>query len=280
MRDNFASFVPPNELQKESLIYSDGMGFEQNPSFYIERKAFNNYLVMYTISGELVCFQNGEEIAVLPGEAVLLDLHQYHRYHFREGVPSKIAWAHMNGTPIVSIAQQLQRKQQFPVKIKQPEICDRLLALFEISDLPGRDVWGQSEQCYAIWLLFLREVWSECSEDKEDIKRQKFKEEIWQVIAHNLHRDITLEELARSVSLSKYHFAHMFHKTFGMPPMQFITEERIRLAKYRLCNTTEPVNEIAEALGFSAPGYFSKVFRKECGCTPTEYRNQNREYFE
>ena len=279
MRDNFVSFLSPNELQKEVLIYSDGMGFEQNPSFFIEREGFNNYLVMYTISGELVCVQNGEEIAVLPGEAILVDLHQYHRYHFREGVPSKIAWAHMNGTPIISIVQQLQKKHPFPVKMKSQEIYDRLMALFEISDLPGWDVWRQSEQCYAIWLVFLREVWNECADEKEDSRKQKFKQTIWQVIAHNLHRDITLEELARAVSLSKYHFAHTFHETFGMPPMQFITEERIRQAKYRLCNTTEQVNEIAEALGFSESGYFSKVFKKECGCTPTEYRNQNRGYF-
>ena len=45
MRDNFVSFVSPSELQKELLIYSDGMGFEKKNSFYIERKDFNNYLV-------------------------------------------------------------------------------------------------------------------------------------------------------------------------------------------------------------------------------------------
>ena len=230
MRDNFVNFVSPNELQKELLIYSDGMGFEKKNSFYIERKDFNNYLVMYTISGELVCFQNGEEIAVLPGEAVLLDLHQFHKYHFREGVPSEIAWAHMNGTTVVSIAQQLQKKQTFPVKVKNREIYDRLTELFEVSDLPDQDVWRQSEQCYAILLLFLREVWKEDACEKEDIRRQKFKQTIWQVIARNLHRDITLDELARSVSLSKYHFARTFHESFGMPPLQFITEERIRQA--------------------------------------------------
>ena len=259
MRDNFVSFVLPNELQKEVLIYSDGMGFEKNPSFYIERKDYNNYLVIYTISGELVCVQNGEEIAVHPGEAVLLDLHQYHRYHFREGVPSKIAWAHMNGTPVIPVACQLQKKHPFPIKIKKEEIYQKLMELFEISDRPGRDILAQSECCYAIWMTFLREVRNEYAEDKEDSKKQKFKQVVWQVISHNLHRDITVEELARSVSLSKYHFARTFHENFGMPPMQFITEERIRQAKYRLGNTAEPVNEIAESLGFSASGYFSSI---------------------
>ena len=101
MRDNFVSFISPNELQKEVLIYSDGMGFEQNPGFFIERRDFNNYLVMYTISGELVCFQNGEEIAVLPGEAILMDLHQYHRFGQTIYHPLKSQW-HQNHSYIQS----------------------------------------------------------------------------------------------------------------------------------------------------------------------------------
>ena len=99
MQSNFTRFLSPNELQQELLIYSDGMGFQDLPEFHIQRNNFNNYLIMYTIYGELICFQEGHKLTVLPGEAVLLDLHKSHQYYFRENVPSRIAWAHINGTP-------------------------------------------------------------------------------------------------------------------------------------------------------------------------------------
>lgn len=89
-----------------------------------------------------------------------------------------------------------------------------------------------------------------------------------------MSKNITLEELAQKQSLSKYHFARTFKEAFGVSVMHFITEERIRQAKYRLRNTTQPILDISEDLGFSTPGYFLKVFKKFCECTPSEYRER------
>lgn len=275
MNDNFVRFFSPNVLQKESLIYSDGMGYESNPHFYIDRMSFHNYLVMYTISGELLCHQNGKKFMVHPGESILLDLHLPHRYYFQEGVPTRIAWAHINGTPASHIIQRIQKNLSLPLKINLPEIYDCLLSLFQISDQPIQDVFEHSKVCYAILLVFLKEVWNNSEGNAEDIKYNDFKKTTWQVISHNLHRNITLDELANSVSLSKYHFERMFHRAFGTSPMRFITEERIRQAKYRLLNTTEPVYQISDSLGFTTPSYFSKVFKQITGVSPSEFRENN-----
>ena len=252
MREDFVRFGFPNELQKESLIYCDGMGFEAKPSFYVDRTGFNNYLIMYTISGELLCTQNSETVKVFPGEAVLIDLHQYHRYHFAEGVPSKIAWAHMNGKSAVTIMEQIQKYQTFPMKLRNPEIYRLFLEL-----------------------LFYRVSWEKSEGNAEDVRYKEFKSKVWEKIQHEFHRNISLEELAECVSLSKYHFLRTFEKAFGVTPMQFITDERIRQAKYRLLNTRESINSISDSLGFSSAGYFTKVFKKEIGMTPSEYREKS-----
>jgi len=272
MRNDFKRFTSPNEIQKESLCYSDGLGFESAETFYINRKSFHNYLIMYTISGQLICSQNGENIAVDPGEAVLLDLHDQHQYYFTKGIPSRIAWAHINGAPAAKVMESIKKLCQLPVKLSLPDIYSKLLQLFEISDQPIQDIFLQSELCYSMLLDFFKAEWSQHTNFPKTHRLEDFRQVMWEFISHNLHRNITLAELAEEVSLSKYHFIRTFQSAFGVSPMQFVLEEKMRRAQYQLQNTTEPIYKVSESLGFSTPGYFSKVFKQTVGVSPSEYR--------
>lgn len=272
LQENFIRSVSPSELQKESLCYSDGMGFQDRPTFYINRSGFNNYLIMYTVYGRLWVHQNGEKIAVNQGESILMDLHDPHIYYFDENIPSKIAWLHLNGHPATKVITSMKKYHSLPVISSNSVIYDKLISLFEISNQPDQDVFAQSEYCYSLLMEFMREEWTHNTKTSETSAQIEFKNNVWQYISHNLHRDITLDELAASVSLSKFHFLRTFHNAFGISPMQFITEEKIRQAKYQLLNTKEPVFHISESLGFSTPSYFSKVFKHVTGFSPSDYR--------
>lgn len=273
VQDHFVRFSSPDELQTEALYYSDGMGFQDIESFYIDRTNFPNYLIMYTISGRLWCCQNEKKITVDPGESVLLDLHIHHQYYFDKGVPSRIAWAHINGTAAFKILESIQKSRTLPFKISSPEVYNKLLALFEASDQPTQDVFHQSALCYSLLLEFLKAAKNQEADSTETRKLTEFRQTVWQYITHNLNHDITLDELAHHASLSKYHFIRKFQYTFHVSPMQYITTEKINYAKYLLRNTKEPISSIAESLGYATPSYFSKVFKHAVGISPTEYRN-------
>lgn len=272
MRENFSHFAPPVEIQKESLCYSDGMGFESSKTFYINRAGYNNYLIMHVIEGQLICSQNGQNVAVYPKESVLLDLHQAHQYSFAKEIPSKIAWVHLNGSPIANMMEQLQKMCDFPLKFELPDTYSKILTLFQISDRPDQDIFQQSELCYSLLLDFFKEAWNQQAEVKINQRQKEFQNVMWHYISHNLHKDITIDELAGVASLSKYHFVRKFKEIFGMCPMHFVLNEKIRRAKYQLENTTEPICKISQSLAFLNPSYFSKVFKQAEGVTPSEYR--------
>jgi len=81
-----------------------------------------------------------------------------------------------------------------------------------------------------------------------------------------------LPELARMVGTYEKKLGELFHAEFGMPVSCFIGEERIRIARKLLEETTMSVQDVAEQVGFHTGGGFATVFRKRMGMTPSVYR--------
>ena len=61
----------------------------------------------------------------------------------------------------------------------------------------------------------------------------------------------------------------------GMPPMQYVNSYRIEKAQTLLKNTDRSITDIALAVGFDDASYFARIFKKQTGMTPREYKNQS-----
>lgn len=79
-------------------------------------------------------------------------------------------------------------------------------------------------------------------------------------------------DLARHVALSEDYLTDCFRKELGVTPITYINRYRIHQAKALLTETYKSITEIALDVGFSDSGYFSRVFRREVGMSPTDYR--------
>lgn len=90
-------------------------------------------------------------------------------------------------------------------------------------------------------------------------------------IRSHLHLDLTVEHCARQINMSGGHFANQFKKITGTTFNQFVTSERIERAK-RLLIENYQVQEIALSLGYEHRRYFSEVFKKHTGQTPSEFK--------
>lgn len=92
------------------------------------------------------------------------------------------------------------------------------------------------------------------------------------------HEDISLGQLARHVGMSESYCSKVFHQMMGVTFTDFVNTLRVSDARYLLGNTDHSVIEIADEVGFSSIQTFNRVFRKNCGQTPSEYRAQMRAY--
>jgi AraC-like DNA-binding protein len=86
----------------------------------------------------------------------------------------------------------------------------------------------------------------------------------------------TIEQLARGVGISPFHFIRQFEAVFGVTPHQFRIASRLELAKQLLAGGEYSVTDVCMEVGFSSLGSFSTLFAQRVGETPSAYRRRIR----
>lgn len=94
-------------------------------------------------------------------------------------------------------------------------------------------------------------------------------------ILKNYHRDLTLDEVSRSVHVSPYYFSKLFKDETGENYVEYLTKVRIRQAKVMLLDPSNSIKQICLSVGYGDPSYFSRIFKRYEGVTPSEFRDAN-----
>ena len=93
-------------------------------------------------------------------------------------------------------------------------------------------------------------------------------------ISQHYMEDISLGYLAELACKSTNYFSCIFKKEMGMNFNEYLNEVRIRRAKELLRTTDSMIYEVSESVGYHDYKYFTKVFKKVCGCSPSEFKEQ------
>ncbi|QOX64747.1 response regulator [Anoxybacterium hadale] len=91
-------------------------------------------------------------------------------------------------------------------------------------------------------------------------------------IKSNYSKSITLEDVAREINVSPQYLSKLFKEETGENFIDYLTSIRIRIAKSLLEGDDLSIKEICYSIGYSDPNYFSRIFKKIVGATPTEYK--------
>jgi transcriptional regulator GlxA family with amidase domain len=94
----------------------------------------------------------------------------------------------------------------------------------------------------------------------------------WRVIAANLKRDWSVDEMAATAMMSSEHFRRLCLKDLGCSPMKHLTTLRVEKAAELLSSTDSKIEAICEEVGYEYRSTFSNVFTKIFGIRPSAYR--------
>jgi len=90
----------------------------------------------------------------------------------------------------------------------------------------------------------------------------------------NFAEPLSLRKVASQAFMSPFHFSHILKEEMGLTFVEYLTRVRIRRAKQLLLSTNRSISRIALDVGYRDQSYFTKVFRKVEGITPTDFRRR------
>lgn len=127
--------------------------------------------------------------------------------------------------------------------------------------------------------LFLRLIYILCSKELNKSKDSTEYNKLLSAVEYiniNYFKKITPEYLSKISGYSPAHLRRLFVRNFGVPPMEFILNKKVNMAKEMLLDAPEKtLDEIADLVGFCSASYLCKIFKRQIGLSPLEYKNKH-----
>ncbi|CCH00392.1 MmsAB operon regulatory protein [Fibrella aestuarina BUZ 2] len=212
--------------------------------------------------------QAGEVVLIAPGVA--------HSYGADAANPWTIYWFHFSGSRCQeSISALLDHRNEGQPTIRVPYSDERIRLFDRIFDtfLSG---YGTSNLLYAnLTLPFFLASFIRPDDFQKALPSNVPTSPTSQAIIfmqQNLSRSVTLDNIAQSVHLSTSFFCRKFKQDTGYAPIEYFNHLRIQKACQLLHFSNLRINEVASQLGIDDPFYFSRLFKKQMGVSPVDYR--------
>ncbi|HHX50060.1 MAG TPA: helix-turn-helix transcriptional regulator, partial [Clostridia bacterium] len=124
------------------------------------------------------------------------------------------------------------------------------------------------------WIDNVTECYIQSVEEGKSLRNVQVVQKAGSFIRNNYRDRITVGDVARAVYLSPCHLSKIFKQEMGCTIIEFLNKVRMEEAKKLLRNPEFNVVQVAYDLGFKDPGYFTKVFKRSEGITPSEFREK------
>lgn len=114
------------------------------------------------------------------------------------------------------------------------------------------------------------------SRERSDYQKKDPMEEVLNYIHGNLDKNIMITEFAEKFGMDGKQFHYFFQKKIGISPKRYIVETRMKRAKELLLSDDVSITDISCMVGYEDALHFSRIFKKNIGISPSQFRNQFR----
>lgn len=264
------AFYPSFESTKHLPIYLTGIG-TSDPEYRVVRKQgliSHQFLITKRGSG---CLKVGNEILPLDEGSCLYMPPKIPHEYYPVSEYWETRWLVFRGEYIDEIMKNLGFHGFL---VHKPFSLDRILNLFNRLLVTAKGIsYDAQKSSSIIYECILEAKTLLLDEENENSFTNHIIKPVIDFINANYSKFITLEELSNLIGVSQQHFCRVFKREMNMRPMAYLTKVRVFEAKQKLYFTDMQILEIAKSVGFESATYFSLVFKKHEGITPSEFRN-------
>lgn len=235
----------------------------------------DHYLVHYVSGGRGTFVSGGRTYPLGQGEMFLIFPSQVAFYAADREDPWEYCWVGFNGTEAKRLLNLTGFSRENPVlRPERPEVLKELL--LHIYRSGGNTPAADAEMVGYLYLFFAELIRLGGAQAPAGGTKDYLAQAV-RFIQFNYAGDIGVEEVAAYAGVSRSQLYRTFQAGFGLSPHDFLQRYRINEACSLLRSRRLTVAQVAGSVGFNDPLYFSRIFKKLKGVSPTEYQRMKGE---
>ena len=257
----------PSEIAAKTMKYLTWCGhYFCTDSYFMERETYPYVLVIFVREGNMDVRYNGKNYLIGKGDVLLIDCVNPHYYRAHDGL--EFLYVHFDGTASHELTELIIQNNNSPVFRRS----HNLKVGQELFDCVQFFLKGGITNIFQEAFHIERILYLLSCEAEEKITESSPMDKIITHIHENFTRTITIEELAKMVSVSPSYLAHIFKKQTGYAPVEYVIKMRMERAMMLLTHSSKTIAEISYEVGYESISAFIKIFKRRTGSPPSAYR--------
>ena len=239
----------------------------------------DHYIIHYVLGGKGVFQVNGKTFQLGKNDCFMICPNTIVYYQADMEQPWSYAWVGFNGFKAEAYLNQAGIRASHPVFCYDSDsfLKDCLFRMIETKDqLKGREI-----RLLGLLYEFLSKLIETAGGDRIPEKGSDRKEEYikkaLEYIQMNYSRKINVGEIAHQIGLDRSYLYSLFLEYLKASPQEFLISFRLDKACELMSNSSLSIGDISRSVGYEDPLQFSKVFKKEKGLPPKEYRKEHNQ---
>jgi AraC family transcriptional regulator of arabinose operon len=260
-----------------SSFYLTDIGYYPRASHHDRerRTGAHEYILLYCVDGEGEISMNHQHHKLKPNTFFFIPKETAHRYKSSATNPWSIYWAHFRGTNAEALYNRFLENGQAEVKEvpydeSRIKVFEQLFSILDYSfNTKELESVNINLQQFIASLVYYKQI-NPFTFDTDSISIS---------IAYmkkNLDKKIKMETFADHLGISVSHYIRVFRNKTGSSPINYFNHLKIQQSCQYLYFTDRSVKEIAVSLGFDDQYYFSRLFSKLIGFSPSNYRKKHK----
>ncbi len=265
----FAVHTPTGSALRMGLCPTRAGLFAAEETFRSEFVTYGGMLVGHLVSGWLRADLGGTSVKMEAGQYGVLDCHLLHSLVGSKD--SRLEWVEVAGAAVPEFLDRLAPRGAALLPMEWSASAN---SLFEqvINDML-RSRGNESQLCRDISALMYDFT---SHQEEDDGSDQHAIREAMNYICKNFSKNLTIDDIAGQMGMSKFRFIRSFEKVTGMAPYAYLIQTRIEQAKWVLTLSTNKITDVGKRCGFMNNTTFGVAFKKVTGVTPRQWRQMHQ----
>lgn len=232
--------------------------FHSNGEWIHPERIINSYELLFVLEGEVCIFEENDEYVLKKNDFLILRPNKKHGGTKKTSAPTSFFWLHFT------------TNFDFPCRIfKEAEYYDVKYLLKKLLHMSKTPVYEKNALDATAYMIYC-----ELNAALQNSKKNSLACKIAEYIRINAQKGIYVKDVAEHYGYCIDHIGRLFKSCFGTGIRNYISLERMKIAKDFLMNTNLSVKEISAEMGFDEEKLFIKFFTYHDGISPAKFRNK------